>query len=65
MDVLIKTSDYIYIIECKLDKSADDALRQIEENNYAAPFLMDNRKVYKIGVSFSSKTRGVEEWRIK
>ena len=64
IDAVIQTADYIYIIECKLDKSADEALRQIEDNNYAAPFLMDKRKLYKIGVNFSSGTRGVEEYKI-
>lgn len=64
IDAVIQTADYIYIIECKLDKSADEALRQIEDNNYAAPFLMDKRKLYKIGVNFSSRTRGVEEYKI-
>lgn len=30
MDVIIHTSNYIYIIECKLDGSAEEALQQIE-----------------------------------
>ena len=64
IDAIIQTADYIYIIECKLDKSAEEALRQIEDNNYAAPFQMDKRKLYKIGVNFSSGTRRVEEYKI-
>ena len=64
IDAVIETADYIYIIECKLDKSADEALRQIDDCNYATPFLMDKRKLYKIGVNFSSETRGVEEYKI-
>ena len=63
MDVLIQTSDYIYIIECKLDGSAEEALQQIEVKNYAAPFAMDKRTVVKLGINFSSKTRGVESWK--
>lgn len=65
IDAVIQTDDYIYIIECKLDKSADEALRQIDENDYAAPFRMDKRKLYKIGVNFSTETRGVEGYKIK
>lgn len=65
IDVLIKTKDFIYIIELKLDGSADEALRQIEEKGYAAPFASDSRTLYKIGVNFSSETRGVEEWKIE
>ena len=64
MDILIQTSDYIYIIECKLDGSAEDALQQIEEKNYAATFAMDKRTVIKIGINFSSKTSGVESWKV-
>ena len=41
MDILIQTSNYIYIIESKLDGSAEEALQQIESKNYAAPFTMD------------------------
>lgn len=64
MDVIIHTSNYIYIIECKLDGSAEEALQQIEAKNYAAPFAMDKRTIIKLGINFSSKTRGVESWEI-
>ena len=64
IDVLVKTKDYIYVIECKLDGSAEEALRQIDEKGYAQPFAMDGRTVYKIGVNFSSETRGISEWCI-
>lgn len=64
MDVIIQTFNYIYIIECKLDGSAEEALQQIEAKNYAAPFAMDKRKVITLGINFSSKTRGVESWKI-
>ena len=64
MDVIIQTSDYIYIIECKLDGSAEEALQQIESKNYAAPFAMDKRTIIKLGINFSSKTRGVESWKL-
>lgn len=65
IDAVIQTPDYIYIIECKLDRTADEALRQINDSDYAAPFSMDKRRIYKIGVNFSSQTRGVEQWVIE
>ena len=65
IDAVIQTPDYIYIIECKLDRTADEALRQIDDSDYAAPFAMDKRRIYKIGVNFSSQTRGVEQWIIE
>lgn len=48
MDVIIQTTDFIYIIECKMDRNAEEALQQIEEKNYAAPFAMDKRTVSKL-----------------
>ena len=65
IDLILKTSGYIYILELKLDGSADEALRQIEERGYARPYAMDGRKLFRIGVNFSSKTRGVEAWKIE
>ena len=64
MDMLVQTKDYLYIFEFKIDKSADEALRQIEEKQYAKPFETDPRKLYKIGVNFSTLTRRIESWKI-
>ena len=64
MDMVVQTADYIYLFEFKLDKSADEALAQIEEKQYAAPFAHDPRKLYKIGVNFSSETRRIESWKV-
>ena len=65
MDITIQTKDYIYIIELKLDKTAEEALQQIKDNHYPRPFQSDNRKLYLIGVNFSSETRTVEKWVIE
>ena len=62
MDVTIQTKDYIYIIELKLDKTAEEALRQIKDKHYDRPFQQDKRKLFLIGVNFSSETRTVEKW---
>ena len=63
MDCIVETNDYIYIFELKLDGTADEALSQIEAKGYTKPYLSDPRQVYKIGVSFSSETGTVEEWK--
>jgi hypothetical protein len=65
IDVVLKTKGYIYVMELKLDGSADEALKQIEDKGYATPFANDKRALYKIGVNFSSATRGIEEWKIE
>ena len=65
MDMVVKTSDYIYIFEFKLDKTADEALQQIDAKQYAMPFEHDSRHLYKIGVNFSTKTRRIDGWKME
>lgn len=65
VDCIVETDRYVYIFEFKLDGTAAEALRQIEEKGYARPYMDDPRKLYRIGVSFSSETGTVEEWRVE
>ena len=64
MDILVQTDKYIYIMELKMDASADEALKQIEDKGYAKPFAADARRIFKIGVGFSSETRRIKEWKM-
>ena len=65
MDILIQTPDYIYILELKLNQSADVALQQIEEKGYAQPFANDPRKLFKIGINFSTEKKLIDDWKIR
>ena len=65
MDMVIQTQDYIYLIECKLDRSAQEALQQIEDKGYALPFVKDSRQLFKIGVNFSTQTRCIDGYEIR
>ena len=65
VDLVLKTADYIYVMEFKLEGTAEEAMRQIEEKGYAAPFAADGRKVIKVGVNFSEETRSIDKWIIK
>ena len=62
-DMIVETAGDIFIFEFKVDKTADEALAQIEERGYALPYLTDRRALHKIGVSISSRTRTVAEWK--
>lgn len=64
IDVVMKTSDYIYVMEIKIDGTADEALAQIEKNGYAEPYANDKRTLYKIGINFSSDTRSIKDWKV-
>ena len=64
VDCIVETDHYVYIFEFKLDGNAGEALRQIEEKGYARPYVNDPRKLYCIGVSFSSETGTVDGWEV-
>lgn len=64
IDIVMQTSQYIYILELKIDKSAQEALDQIEEKGYADTFAGENRKIFKIGINFDSKTKKINDWKI-
>lgn len=65
IDLLLETTNYIYIIELKYDSTPEEALRQIEEKQYTSKFRGDSRVIFRIGVSFSSTTRRIEGWKIE
>ena len=65
IDMVVQTSDYVYVMEFKLDGSAEQALQQIGEKQYVLPFAADSRKVFRIGVNFSSETRNIDRWIVE
>ena len=64
IDMTVETNDYVYIFEFKMDGTPEAALQQIEAKGYAKPFAMDSRKLYRIGVNFSSDKRCIDGWKI-
>jgi len=52
-------------MEFKLEGTAEEALQQIEDKQYAKPFETDPRKLYKIGVNFCIQTWNIEKWLVK
>jgi hypothetical protein len=65
IDLVLQTDAYTYVMEFKLDGTAEEALAQINNKNYVLPFAVGNRKLVKVGVNFSSKTRNIERWIIE
>ena len=62
VDCIVETPDYVYIFEFKLDGTACEAIRQINEKGYALEYSSDKRRIYKIGASFSSETGTIADW---
>lgn len=65
IDLVLQTDRYVYVMEFKLDGTADEALQQIEDKRYALPFATDPREVRLVGVNFSQQMRNIERWVVK
>ncbi|MBP9994873.1 MAG: ATP-binding protein [bacterium] len=63
-DIIVETADYVYIFEFKLDGTAAEALKQIDDKGYAEPYAADPRKLFKVGVGFSSEKKNIVEWSV-
>ena len=62
IDCVVECPNYVYVMEFKMDGSAQSALEQIRERGYTKPYLTDKRKVFSIGVNFSSEKGTIEEY---
>ena len=62
IDCVVECPNYVYVMEFKKDGSAQSALEQIRERGYTKPYLTDKRKVFSIGVNFSSEKGTIEEY---
>jgi hypothetical protein len=62
IDLVLQTDKYTYVMEFKLNGTAEEALQQINDKNYTLPFENGNRRLIKIGVNFSSTTRNIDRW---
>ena len=60
VDLVLKTDKYIYIMEFKRDDKAENALQQIKDKGYDAPFRKDGREIILIGANFASDMSGVD-----
>ena len=65
IDMIVRTDNFLYLFEFKFDKSAEEALQQIDSKDYPLAFQQDERKLYKIGVNFSSQTKNIDEYIVK
>lgn len=65
VDVVLRTSHTLYIIEVKLDKNADAAMQQIDLKNYPERFALCGLPVVKVGINFDSEKRTIGEWVIE
>ena len=63
-DAVVKTDEYIYVFEFKLNGSAEEALKQIDDKGYLLPYQLDGRKLVKVGVDFNKEKRNINHFLI-
>ena len=64
-DAVMHMPDTIYVFELKVDKSAEEALAQIDEKGYMLPYHAEGKRLVKVGISFDSTQRTIGDWKIK
>ncbi len=64
IDLLVETPLYRYVMEFKLDGTAEEAMEQIKSKDYPLQFQMDEKKTFLLGVNFSRETRTIERYLI-
>ena len=60
---LSKTTNYIYVLEFKLDESGQIALEQIKNKGYAEKYYADSREKILLGINFNTELKTIDEWK--
>nr|WP_240739151.1 PD-(D/E)XK nuclease domain-containing protein [Marinitoga lauensis] len=61
-DVVLEFDERVYIFEAKLDKSAEEAIKQIKEKKYYEKYR--GKEIYLIGININSEKRNIEDYII-
>ena len=64
-DALVETADYIYAFEFKLDKPVAEAMQQIRDKGYLAPFADSPKEKVAVAISFSTEAKAVVDWMVE
>ena len=56
--------DTIYVMELKFDKTAEEALQQIDDKGYLIPYSADGKRLVKVGINYDSQKRTIGDWKI-
>lgn len=65
VDIVLLTRTDLYIIELKLNKSAQTAMQQINLKNYRQRFALSGKPITKVGVNFDTTKGNIEDWMIE
>ena len=61
IDMVVKTPKFCYVLEFKLNGTAEEALAQISDKNYTLPFEVEDQQIIRLGINFDSATRNIDK----
>jgi len=62
IDMMVSAGDWIYLIEFKLNKSAEKAMTQIENKEYALKYRKEGKRIMLLGVNFDFNSGNISDW---
>lgn len=65
VDIVLLTKTDLYLIELKLDKNTQTAMRQINLKNYRQRFALSGKPITQVGINFDSTTGNITDWMIE
>ena len=65
VDMVMRSWTTLYVVELKLDKSADAAMQQIDLKNYPERFALCGLPVVKVGINFDTERHTLADWKIE
>ena len=64
VDMVLRTATRLYLVELKLDSSADTAMQQIDLRQYPERFALCGLPIIKAAISFDRESHNISDWRI-
>lgn len=65
IDLVVEFADKIFIMAFKCDQDPEVALKQIHQKGYAEKYQGKSKRLFLLGIHFSSQKRNVQNWRIE
>ena len=65
VDMVMRTPTTLYVVELKLNRTADIALEQINLRNYPERFALCGLPIVKVGINFDSERHTLGDWVIE
>ncbi len=65
IDAVVKTDDNIYVIEFKINQSAEQAITQIKNKKYADKYKTDSKKITLLGINFDTGKNSIDDYIVE